>query len=262
MTSTYADPAFAAEPQARDRGALFVGYAAICMVIAVGGFFPSFWLQLPSGNFAGSSLVIVHGLLFTAWPLLLLSQAILVERGLLRFHRAWGMAGISLATMLLLLGIATAIGSIEARLAAGFGDRARSFSIVPLSNIAMFFGFFVAAVANIPRPDWHKRLMLVATSAAITAAVARFIFLIVDGRAFGASAAMSPPGTVAGALRPTAIVATLMIVAMLYDRRQRGAIHPAWMWGIGIYLTVALLRIPLGATQQWLDFTEFLVQFG
>jgi hypothetical protein len=262
MTSAYAEPAFAAESRAGDRGHLFAGYGAICVVISVGGFFPSFWMQLPSGSFTGSSLVIVHGLLFTAWTMLLLSQAILVERGQLRRHRAWGMAGISLASMLLLLGIATATSSIEARLAAGFGVRARSFAIVPLSNIVLFFGFFAGAVANIPRSDWHKRLMLVATSAALTAAVARFIFLIVDGRAFGASAAKSPPGTVVGALRPSAVVAILMVGAMLYDRRQRGAFHPAWFWGIGIYVTVSLVRIPIAESPQWLAFTEFLVNFG
>lgn len=262
MTSTYADPALAAEVQVREKGSLFVGYSAICVAIAVGGFFPSFWMKLPSGSFGGSALVVVHGLLFTAWPLLLLSQAILVNRAQLGHHRAWGVAGVSLATMLLLIGIGTAIGSIEGRLAAGFGDRGRSFAIVPLSNIVMFFGFFAFAIANVRRPDWHKRLMLVATSAALTAAVARFIFLIVDGRPFGASATMSPPGTVTGALRPSAVIVILMVGAMLYDRKQRGSFHPAWFWGIGIYVAVALIRIPLAATPQWLALTEFLIHFG
>lgn len=265
MATTYPAGAADALPPlvaTRDRGRFFVAYAAICVAIAVGGFLPSFWLPMATIGFAGSWLVVFHGLLFTGWTLLFLSQTLQIERGRLINHAAWGMAGISLASILLVFGIATAIGSLEARLTAGFGDKARAFTIVPMSAITMFFGFFVAAIANVRRSDWHKRLMMIATAASLTAAFARLFAVIVDGRAFGATAAMSPPGIPEIALRPATGVLALMVGAALVDRRRRGAMHPAWYWGIGIYAAVSVLRIPLSRTQAWYGFADWLVAFG
>lgn len=265
MASTYPVGAVEAPPSpvvARDRGRFFVVYAWICLAVAFGGFVPSFWYPLASTGFGGTWLVVFHGVMFTGWAVLFLTQTLRVERGRLVDHRAWGVAGVSLASMLLLLGIATAVGALEARLAAGFGDKARAFTIVPISSIAMFFGFFVAAVANVHRPDWHKRLMMIATAASLLAAFARFFFVLVDGRAFGATAATSPPGIPEVALRPAAAVLTLLVGAALVDRRRRGGMHPAWYWGIGIYATISITRVPLSRTQAWYAFADWLVAFG
>ena len=56
----------------------YVGMAAIFVLIAFGGFAPTYWLQLVPGTFVGPPLLHIHGLLFSAWPLLLLTQAMLV----------------------------------------------------------------------------------------------------------------------------------------------------------------------------------------
>ena len=265
MASTY--PAGAVEaplpaPAVRDRGRFFVAYAAICLIVAVGGFVPSFWYPVASASFGGTWLVVFHGVMFTAWTVLFLSQTLLVERGRLIDHRAWGVAGVSLASMLLLIGIATAIASLEARLAAGFGDRARAFTVVPITSVALFFGFFAAAVANVTRPDWHKRLMMIATGVALVPAFARMFFVLVDGRAIGATAATSRPGTPEIALRPSAAVLALLLGAALADRRRRGSWHPAWSWGIGIFVVICLARVPLSRTQGWYSFADWLVAFG
>jgi hypothetical protein len=83
----------------RDKVRLFyVWMAVVCALVAFGGFAPTYWLQLPAGTFVGSPLVHIHGALFSIWTLLLLSQTLLVANGRLNNHRAWGLAGISLAT--------------------------------------------------------------------------------------------------------------------------------------------------------------------
>ena len=74
-----------------------VWMAAVCVLLAFGGFAPTYWLQLPAGTFVGSPLVHLHAILFSAWPLFLLSQTLLVANGRLSHHRAWGLFGISLA---------------------------------------------------------------------------------------------------------------------------------------------------------------------
>lgn len=246
-----------------DRGQFFVNYAIVCLAIAVLGFLPSFWIPVGAARYADTGMVLAHGLVFTAWPVLFLWQTVEVERGRIANHRAWGVAGVSLATMMLLVGLATVEAQLTDRLAFGYGDRARAFAIGPLTNIVLFFGLFAAAVANVARADWHKRLMMCASAVVLVPAFARMIFYLVDGRPLGPPPLNSPPGTPELILRPVSLVLILMVVAAVIDRRRRGgALHPAWLWGIGLFGAVSIGRIPLARTDAWYAVTDALVQFG
>lgn len=140
----------------RAKARLFYAWmAAVCALVAFGGFAPAYWLQLPAGTFVGSPLVHIHGALFSIWTLLMLSQTLLVANGRLDHHRAWGLAGISLATAMVIIGLAAAIQTLTMGLAAGYGDHSRAFLILPVSVISLFAGFFIAAIANIKRPEIH-----------------------------------------------------------------------------------------------------------
>ena len=57
-----------------------VWMAGACLVVAVGGFAPTYWLQLAPGTFVGSPLLHLHGALFTAWPVFLLLQTTFAAR--------------------------------------------------------------------------------------------------------------------------------------------------------------------------------------
>lgn len=246
-----------------DRGRFFVNYAVVCLAIAVLGFLPSFWLPVGTARYGDSGMVLAHGLVFTAWPLLFLWQTVQVERGRIANHRAWGVAGVSLATMMLLVGISTVEAQLTDRLAFGYGDRARAFAIAPLTNILLFFALFVAAVGRVRRPDWHKRLMMCASAVVLVPAFARIFFFLVDGRPLGPPPLNAPPGTPELVLRPGGAVLVLMLTAALIDRRRRyGALHPAWIWGIGSFTAVSFGRIPFARTDGWYALTDALVRFG
>ena len=136
----------------RQTNPFFVWMAATCAVLAFGGFAPTYWLQLPAGTFVGTPLLHIHGLLFSAWTLLLFSQALLAANGRPARHRVWGLAGISLATAMVIIGLAVAIQTLTTGLAAGYGDASRSFFILPVSGICLFAGFFIAAIVNARHP--------------------------------------------------------------------------------------------------------------
>ena len=244
------------------RRTFYMWLAAACALVAFGGFAPTYWLQLPAGTFVGKPLLHFHALLFSAWPLFLLSQAILVATGRIANHRAWGMAGISLATALVLVGLATAIGSMMTGIAAGYGDRSRSFLILPVGSILMFAGFMVAAIANIKRPEWHKRFILVASIALLQAAVARVFFLLATGGGPGVRPGLSAPPPVSIGLAGGLVADLLIVAGMIYDWRTRGRPHPAWLVGLGVMLAVQLLRGPFSTTGAWLSFARFLEMFG
>lgn len=250
-------------PRNADRGRFFVYYALTCLGVAVLGFLPSFWVPVSTLGYSDTGLILAHGFVFTAWPVLFLWQTVQVEAGRVVNHRSWGVLGVSLATMMLLVGIATAESQLTGRLAFGYGDRARAFAIVPLTTVAMFFGLFAAAVANVRRPDWHKRLMMCASAVVLTAAFARMIRYVVDGRPLAPLAANAPPGSPELVLRPASLVLVLIVSAAVIDRRRRnGAFHPAWFWGIGVFAIVTIGRIPLSRTDGWYALTDALVAFG
>jgi len=239
----------------------YIAMATIFVAIAFGGFFATYWLQVARGSFRGPPILHLHGLLFSVWTLFLLSQASLVARRKLRQHRAWGMFGISLATAMLFTGMMVAIGGLKERVDAGYGDAARAFAIVPISGILLFAVMVAAAIANVRRPAWHKRLMLVATAGILQAALARFFFLAATGGGPGLRPGMGPPLPIERTVAPGVLVDLLIVAAMVRDRRSDGRVHPAYWWGLGALLAVQLMRPIVGYTEAWYRFTDFLLAF-
>ncbi len=196
------------------------------------------------------------------WTLFFLSQSLLVANLRLKTHRAGGLFGISLANAMLFTGLAVAIQGLQLRLEAGHGDAARAFSIVPMSGVLMFAGFVTAALLNLRRPEWHKRFMLVATTAILQAAVARFFFLAATGGGPGARPGLGPPQPIESTMIAGVLVELLIVAAMVHDWRSHGRVHPAYIWGLGVTVAVHLLRPVVGYTEAWYRFTGFLIAFG
>lgn len=245
-------------------GHFYIWMGGICAVVAFGGFAPTYWLQVPVGTFVGPTILHVHAALFSAWTLLLVSQTVLAAEGRMNNHRAWGLVGISLATAMVCIGLAVAINGLTTSLAAGYGDPARAFFVVPVSGISLFAGFFVAAIVSIQRsrPQAHKRLMLLATISLLPAPVGRPFFVLAIGGGPGMRPGIGPPLAPILGLVP-GLVAELMIVAgIIYDWRTRGRPHPVWLIGAAVMTAVILLRVPLSGTPAWRAFADALAHIG
>jgi hypothetical protein len=244
----------------------YVWMGVAIAVIAVAAFAPTYWLQVPAGTFTGSPMLHLHAILFTAWMVFFISQATMVATGRVRDHRAWGLAGISLATAMVFVGVAAAIGTMKNAAAAGLPEVGRVFLIVPVSALLVFGGLFIAAIANTSRPEVHKRLMVVATVALLPAAIARFFFLAATGGGPGLRpglfTAEAQPPPIAIATVPAVIADLLIVAAIVYDWRTRGRPHPAYLIGGGILLASQTLRIPFSATPVWHAFADFLGSFA
>jgi hypothetical protein len=240
----------------------YVWIAAACVLTAVVGFAPTYWLQLAPRTFVGSPLLHLHGLLFSAWPLYLLLQTALVARGRVGRHRAWGLFGVSLATAMVLVGFAVANDVLAARLAAGYGDAARAFHIASISMITLFGVFVCAAIVYVSRPEIHKRLMLLATASMIPPAIARLFFAASVGIGPGLRPGLGPPRTIASVLAPALIADALILAGVIHDMRTRGRPHPAYLIGGALMFAVQVLRGPVSTTQWWYAVAEFLVRFS
>ena len=239
-----------------------VWMAGAFVLIAFAGFAPTYWLQLPAGTFVGSPLLHLHGLLFSAWTLFFLVQTIFAARGQLDRHRAWGLLGIALATAMVFVGFATADQGLRNRLAAGFGDQARAFHIASTSMITLFGVLVFGAIANVRRPEVHKRLMLLATVSVIPPAIARLFFAVSVGMAAGLRPGLGPPRTIESVLAPSLIADAFILVGVIYDWRTRGRPHPAYLIGGAAIIAVQVLRDPISTTQWWYGVADSLARFG
>jgi hypothetical protein len=246
------------DPAIRRGGWFHVGMSGACVLLAFGAFAPTYWLQVAAGTFVGSPLLHIHGVLFSLWTLLLLSQSLLIANGRYGQHRAWGMAGISLATAMVFIGLAAAIGTLKAGLAAGYGDASRAFLILPVSGITLFAGFFAAALACVRRPAAHQRLMLLGTIVLLQAAMARVFFILMTGGGPGLRPGLGEPPPLIIGLVPSLILTLLIVAGIVHDWRTRGRPHPAWVAGLVIVTAVILLRGPLSGTAGWLAFADLL----
>jgi hypothetical protein len=240
----------------------YVWMAGVFILIAFGGFAPTYWLQLAPATFIGSPLLHLHALLFSAWPLFLLLQTTFAARGRIHSHRAWGLLGISLATAMVLVGFAAADEVLAKRLAAGFGDRARAFHIVSTSMITLFGAFVVAAIACVKRPEVHKRLMLLATITMLPPAIARLFFAVNVGIGPGLRPGLGPPRTVESVLIAGLVADALIIAGVIYDLRTRGRVHPAYVIGGVIIVALQVLRTPISTTHTWYAIADYLARFG
>jgi hypothetical protein len=249
-----------ATPAARSRFYLWLSLA--CLAIGVGGFAPTYWLQVPAGTFTGTPLMHIHALVFTGWLVLLVGQNWRIAQGRVDRHRAWGLGGIALATAMLVIGFVTAIAGLGERLEQGYGDNARSFLIVPLFSVTVFYGFVIAAIANLRRPEWHKRFIFVATAIALMPAVARMLIVYRQGFEPGVRPGNFPPLPVNGTLLQLSLACLPIIAGMIYDWRTRGRPHPAWVIGLGVLLIGGVFRGPLSETSAWQAFADWTTRIA
>lgn len=250
------------EPKRQRVNRFYVGMAASCALIAFGAFAPTYWLQLLPGTFVGTPLLHIHGFLFFSWTVLLLVQALLVANGRVDVHRALGLVGVSLATAMVVVGLAAAIQTLNTGIAAGYGDRSRAFFILPVTAIGLFAGFFVAAIANIRRSEVHKRLILLATISLLQAAMARVFFVLITGGGPGLRPGLGPPPPMIIGLVPSLTVELLIVAGMVYDWRTRGRPHGVWLIGAAVTTLVIILRGPIGGTTAWLSIAEAMAHIA
>jgi hypothetical protein len=119
-------------------------------------------------------ILYVHAIVFTLWVAIFVAQTALVRQRLVRWHMRLGILGLAVGTVLPFLGAATGIVMANFNMRAG-QQSAPAFLIFPIAYMLAFgvlFGF--AAAARRKHPEFHRRLMFVATCTLTVAAFARF----------------------------------------------------------------------------------------
>ncbi len=190
-------------------------------------------------------LIHLHGAAFSCWILLLVTQTSLISAGRVDIHRRLGIAGFFLACLMVILGVLAATDSL-ARKAGPAGGDPKFFYIIPLTDMLIFATLVLFAFRARSNPPAHKRLILVATIALMIAAIARWPFVIVHGKA--------PMATLFSYI--------FLVVLMAYDLWSTRKVHRATLWAGAFLIFVQQIRIPIGKTAGWHAFASWAQSLG
>ncbi len=115
------------------------------------------------------------------WCLLFFAQAYLVATHRVRVHRRLGILGAVLAFAVVAMGTYATVEATAREVQIHTVGRFHYLFGLNLVNLLLFSLFVVAALTLRTRPEFHKRLMLLATLSLLAPAVARITLLFTHG---------------------------------------------------------------------------------
>src|SRR5262245_24245204 len=167
-------PALSARLRDR-RFYLFITILTAALVFA--GFARTFYLNGLFAKMYLPALFILHGVVFSGWLVVLVTQALLVSAGKIRIHKKLGYTGIAIVVAMLVLGWIMSVQAAQRGFTPPGGPPPLAFLAFQLFGLFAFAALIVAAYLLRNRPETHKRLMVGATILLLTPAVARIFFL-------------------------------------------------------------------------------------
>ena len=222
----------------------FQGMMLLAGLIVLWGFAPSFFLRgfvpLTVHSYLDPPLqpirwlFIAHGLVFSIWIALALTQIALVATGNLAVHRRLGLVAFVLAPGMVVVGLVASAYAARH----GFHDvplPAATFSIVPISILILYSAFVAAGLAARTQPAAHKRWMLLA-------------MIVIAEAGWDRIDALNPQSLPVWV--STELVLLLPIV--IWDLARLGRLHATTLWGSVAIAGVFSLRLWVGGSHAWL----------
>ena len=220
--------------------------ALFLVAIVFIGFAPSFYLRglvtVPRPNPTLPLWVMLHGLLFSAWMLLLVAQTQLVSAGRRDLHMKLGTATMVLALALIPLMYLVSVWQVARANQPPFTDPL-NWTIVPLAPIPAFATMVWIGWSRRLQPQTHKRAMLCAA-------------LMMSDPAFG-RLPVAPP-TLAGFAFTNLLALGTFIPLVIWDRRTLGKVHPVTLLGLSLFAIALLVRLAFLATGAWAPIAQQL----
>jgi hypothetical protein len=222
----------------------YIGMSIAVVITVFAGFAPTYYLRPYFTAAPLMPLLHLHGLVFTSWLVLFVTQTFLIAAHRTDIHRRLGVAGGVIAALMVLIGVSTAV--IRASQGASVpGVPALGFLVVPLGDMFVFTILVGAGFYFRRRPDTHKRLMMLATISILAAAIARLPFAFMQA---------GPPAFFG-------VTDAFVAVCLLYDLITLRRIHRATALAALLIVASQPLRLMLGGTSAWLSFAAWLTHW-
>lgn len=183
-------------------------------------------------------IVHFHAVAFVGWLALFTAQVALIRAARVDIHRRAGIAGAGLASIMVVLGPATALVVDAARYNAT--GETPEFLAVQLTDILAFAGLTAAGLALRARPAAHKRLMLLGLIYISDAGFARLI-----------NAAIAGPFSL-GRWGGLYLGSDLLMLGLgVYDLATRRRLHAAYFAGVVWMLALQVTALRLLGNATW-----------
>lgn len=223
----------------RTESLFYPGFALATAATAFYGFAFTYFAPILGGRYpAVSPFVHVHGWSFFLWYVLFPIQALLLATRRYDHHMALGRISMALAAVMVVTGFFVLTVRMVDALAPSRADDnfmifLRSSGGLVLASLLLFAIFYAAAIraAITGRMEAHKRLMVLASSAGLGAALGRIL--------------MMQFGPLSWAMTGWALATNVfMLAGVVYDKAAYGRVHPVYWSGLALALGVEAVVWP------------------
>jgi hypothetical protein len=223
---------------------LYTWVAVFMPVIVLAGFARTYYLKGLFGSPPLPGLLVhLHGIVMTSWVVLFVMQVWLVATRRTRLHRRLGVLGAILASLVLFVGVVTAI-SAAAR-GSSSDPPPLQFLVIPLGDLLVFGLLVGTALYFRRRPGFHKRLMLLAALNLLPPAIARIPLEFIE---------------TGGPLVFFGLTDLCVLACVVFDFVKNRRLHPVFVWGTPLVVASQPLRLMLAGTEAWMRFATWLVR--
>jgi hypothetical protein len=220
---------------------LYVAIGCLAAAIAATGFWPSYFGPLLAGGVDRPLIIHFHATVYVGWLSLFILQTVFAATKRMDLHVALGNIGMGYGALVIVVGLAAAFGMFAIRVHAGEIDEAGTRLFAPLSDMVLFTPLFVAAVRYRKRPELHKRLMVVATTLLLVAAVGRM-----------------PVGPGPQRLVLLLVWWSPILLAMIYDAIRARRVHAVYLLGLPLLGLRLAAGLTVPNTTAWHEATAWL----
>jgi hypothetical protein len=224
-------------PMASNR--LYIGLSLLVTAIAFVGFWPTYFGPLLAGTVDKLPVIHLHAAIYVGWLAIFIAQTVFAATRRMDLHVRLGKLGIGYGVLVIVMGVTVAISMFAVRVHAGQVEDAQTRLVAPLSDMVFFTPLFAAAVWLRRKPEIHKRLMIVATTVLLVAAVGRMTFV---GRPWPMLLVWSSP----------------LLLGAAYDVVRRRAIPWIYLLGVVVIVARAFGARLAGETAVWHEWTAWL----
>jgi hypothetical protein len=233
-------------PSARMRFYPLIAIVLVAFIII--GFSRTYYLRWLSDLPSMQAVLQLHGLVFTAWLALFVTQTQLIAAHRVDLHMKLGVVGVLLTLVVVATGVAAMFAAAATPRVTQLGLTSPQASIVPLVAITQFAVLVTAGVAFRRRASLHKRLMLLAMISVLGPPTARLIGLL-DVRQYALLIQMS-------------VIAVFVTVCLVYDWRKNRVVHPAFAIGGVVLVLLWPLRYVVARSEMWQPIGQWIAEVG
>lgn len=171
-------------------------------------------------------LLWIHGAAFSIWMIFLIAQSALVRTRNVSVHRLLGWFGAALASVMVVLGLVIAIIMGRFDTVVLHQKDAPAFLAIPFADMLTFGPCIALAIYWRKKPEYHRRLIFIATCALMDAAFGRFDFLFNHNLFYPA-------------------LDLLVVLGMLRDWRVDGRVHKVYLYALPSMILIQIFAVYL-----------------